>query len=259
MSTVAVKPTKAIVEAANLIYEAIGRYIGTGIALRGHGKYESHIEARVLFVQVIRHVEAITELAKIDLVLLPAALVLSRASFETTARILWMLQPDDVFDREARFLAHLAGEEGHWLRAAALFSEFGRDVKPFESESETIRQFRTGVETLLPSKIRRIKKVPDVRGMLRDINDEKRYGNYMRLSQFSHGCHAAGRLYRKGLGNSKKTGEFIYPESWAEPLSCSWWCLAKGGSTILHKLGEDPEKFYDETFFTEVTEALNKV
>ena len=264
MNTVALQPTKPIIGAADLIYEGISRYLQCMASLPQHcrgvaPRYEANAEAWVLFRQIIRHVEAITELAKNDLVLLPPALALARVAFEITTRILWMLHPDEVFDREARFLAHLASEEEYWGRSAALLEEFGYDGKHWQEQRDRVRRFRTAVEELLPPGTNRVTAIPNFRAMLKEIGDELRYGHYIRLSQFSHGSHAAGGIYRKGLGGGKMVKEFVYPESWAEPLSCAWWCIAMGGCAILRRLGDDPARFLSKELFDKVEEALNKV
>jgi hypothetical protein len=75
------------------------------------GKFESDVEALLLFNLVIRDIEAILTLARTDLVLLPSANVLARAVFEIALKAAWIVQPDDPFDREVRWLAHLAEEE----------------------------------------------------------------------------------------------------------------------------------------------------
>ena len=251
--------TKAIFDAAEMVEDAVGRYLKAKANLSRIGKYESDVEATILFNIVLRHAEAICTLAKRDLVMLPSAYTIARSAFETTGRILWMLAPDEIFDREARYLAHLAGEESFYKRVAVLAKEFGKDEKPWQQAEAQIHGFRTEVEKLLPKTAQPVTALPNFRAMLKDVGLEERYGNYMRLSQFAHGAHAAGQLYRKNLGNGKVGGEFIYPESWAEPLNCAWWCLAKGGSTIIIKLGGDPEHFISDAFLQEVQEALNKI
>lgn len=253
------QPTKAVIQTTDLIDEAIGKYLQAQSKLRDVQRYESNVESTILFSQTIRHVEAICALARLDLVLLPSALVLARACFEVTGRVLWMLYPEKVFDRESRYLAHLGGEEDFYRRVSVLVTEFGGNGDLFKDISQRIHGFRTEVEELLPSNVKRLASVPKFRPMLKEVGEERRYGNYMRLSQFTHGCHAAGELYRKDLGNGKKYGEFIYPESWSEPLKCAWWCFATGGNRVLERLGGQQEEFFSTDFLTKITESLNKV
>src|SRR5262245_45407378 len=105
-------PTPQVVLAAARLSEACGRYLRARSTLPDtFGAWEANVEALNLTYLVIRHVEAITELAQKDLVLIPTATLAARAAFEASVRTRWLLLPDDSFDREARYLAHLAGEE----------------------------------------------------------------------------------------------------------------------------------------------------
>lgn len=252
-------PTRSIAEATTLIEEGVERFLLARKTLPQLGKYESHLEALNLFNFVIRHTEAICTLAKRDLVMLPSALPLARAALETTCKIIWMLHPTEVFDREARWLAYLAGEESYLRKTGNLLIECGQDGAPWIENANKTHQFRTSVERLLPPTTQPLKALPDFRSMLKEIGEEPRYLSYMRLSQFAHGTHAAGSLYRKNLGCGKVLGKFIYPESWAEPMKCCWWCLATGGTRILNVLGGQSREFMNESFLYKVTEALNKV
>ena len=259
MSDKAMPPTKTIADAASLLEDGVGRFLAARKTFPKLGEYESDLESLFIFYLVIRHVESICTLAKRDLVMLPSALAVARAAFEATTKILWMLHPDEVFDREARWLVYLAGEEDYLLRTASLLGDFGHDAGSWVEHAKSTREFRIGVEKLLPPTTKPLKALPNFRAMLKDIGQEQHYLKYMRLSQFSHGTHVAGELYRKNLGNGKVHREFIYPESWAEPLHCAWWCLATGGTTILKKFKGEPSAFMDKPYFDRIAEALSKV
>jgi hypothetical protein len=259
MSKKVMPPTKAIATAAALIDEAVNRFLAARKTLPELGKYESDVEAVNAFKLVIRHVEAVCTLAKEDLASLPSALAIARSAFETTARILWMLRPDDVFEREARYLAHLGGEEDFFRRLAGLFGQLGLDGGSLRGVESQIRALRTGVERVLPAGVKALSGLPTFRAMLKDIGEESYYAKYMLLSQYAHGTHVAGGVFRQNLGSRKKLGEFIYPESWDEPLKAAWWCLATGGLRILGRLGGKPESFLDHAFLQKATEALKNV
>jgi hypothetical protein len=259
MTATSITPTKTIIQTTHLIDEAIGLYLKKNVGLRKHLRYESDAESKILFIQVIRHVEAIGELARRDLATLPSALVLTRAAFETTARILWMLHPNEVFDREARFLAHLGGEAEYFQRFAKFLEQFGHDGESWRSSFESIRNFRMGVQNKLPASIQRVETLPNLRDMLKDIGQEGLYATYMHLSQFSHGSPVAGGLYRRGRGLSMRLGEFIYPESWVDPLRSAWWCVAKGGQKILERVVGDSGGFPPPDFVKRVNDALKKI
>src|SRR5690242_13760108 len=103
--------TPEIALAATGLEMTIGRFIAARPDLSKLGTYESLIEARNLFNLVVRHAEAVVVLAREDLVLLPPAMVTARSAFEIAVRAAWMVDVDDPFDGEVRWLAHLEEEE----------------------------------------------------------------------------------------------------------------------------------------------------
>lgn len=67
--------------------------------------YEADVEAVSLFTLVIRHVQGVLAMARSDFSLIPPANTSARAAFETSVRAAWMVNADDPFVREARWLA----------------------------------------------------------------------------------------------------------------------------------------------------------
>src|SRR6266581_8695721 len=112
-------PTAKILECCDALDEAIRRIIDA-VAKRGarFGYHEAPVEARNLLVLAIRLCDGIITLARNDLVLAPGALALARAVFETCLRARWLLWPSDSFEREGRWLTHLADEGRLWDRIA---------------------------------------------------------------------------------------------------------------------------------------------
>jgi hypothetical protein len=106
MSSTILPPTKAIIEAGERLNEAIERLLRT-VPGPPIGRYEADVEAGNLLKLVIRHVEGVIALSLNDLVLLPSAMVIARACYEAAIKAMWMATPDDPFDREVRWLAHL--------------------------------------------------------------------------------------------------------------------------------------------------------
>jgi hypothetical protein len=79
MSNVVAKPIPAILEVCNLLDGAIGSFLDARQTIPSLGRWEAEVEVISLFNLVVRDIESIVELAKIDLVLLPAACVLARS------------------------------------------------------------------------------------------------------------------------------------------------------------------------------------
>jgi hypothetical protein len=151
MPNISMPPTPGILRMADLIEQAIGRFLEARGTIPPLGKFESDDEAILLFNLVIRDIEAILTLARTDLVLLPAANVLARAVFEIALKAAWIVQPDDPFDREVRWLAHLAEEERMLKANGEAAAKRGGDPASFEECHRQIRDFRMGVARALPT------------------------------------------------------------------------------------------------------------
>ena len=150
MSNIVLPPTPTILQVASLIQRTISQFLLACRTVPPLGKFESEVEAMNLFALVVRNIEAITELAKVDLVLAPSANVLARAVFEIAVKAAWMVTPDDPFEREVRWLAHLEEEERMHERIAGKVVRFGGAPTHFERQRDSLRTFRTDVVRSLP-------------------------------------------------------------------------------------------------------------
>jgi hypothetical protein len=219
-------PTTELLHACDLLDEMIGETISAKLARRpDFGLFEAPFEANVILNLAIRHCEAIVTLGRTDLVLLPAASALARAVFEAAFRVRWLLHPTGDYDREARWLAQLA-EEGHlWERLATIATETGEPVPAYSAAAEKILAFRNGVRAKLPKGVEAQSRVPNLRVMMRDQGEERRYITYSLLSQVVHAGHFAGSAYRRGLGVHKELGERRFARDWPGCLRIAWWSL----------------------------------
>jgi hypothetical protein len=251
MPNIALPPTPGILRMADLIEQAIGRFLEARDTIPPLGKFESDDEAILLFNLVIRDIEAILTLARTDLVLLPAANVLARAVFESALKAAWIVQPDDPFDREVRWLAHLAEEERMLKAIGEVAAKRGGDPASFEEQHRQIRDFRMGVARALPTGYSELPGNPGVAQMLENLGQKQTYTLYRVLAQYVHGGHASTWLYRRNFGTLKQIGEFISPVDWQAPLHMAWYNLQVFGESILRSLkSEVPE-------FVTVEENLN--
>ena len=98
MSTVVFQPTRGMLKLCDLIDHGIVRFINARSTVPPLNKWEAEVEAMLLLNLAIRNTEAILELARKDLVLLPAANVLARTAFEISVKSAWMVQPEDPGD-----------------------------------------------------------------------------------------------------------------------------------------------------------------
>ena len=247
MPTIAMPPTPGILRMADVIEQAIGRFFEARDTIPPLGKFESDDEAILLFNLVIRDIEAILTLARTDLVLLPAANVLARAVFEIALKAAWIVQPDDPFDREVRWLAHLAEEERMLKAIGESAARHGGNPASFEQQHRQLRDFRMGVARVLPPGYSELRGNPGVEQMLENLGQKQTYPLYRILAQYVHGGHASTWLYRRNFGTLKQTGEFISPTDWQAPLHMAWQNLQVFGQCILRSLkSKTPEFLSDE-------------
>jgi len=243
MSNIAMSPPPKILEIAEKLDQVIGQFLLAFKSIPPLGKFESEVEARLLFILAIRSIEAMLTLARTDLVLLPAANILARAVFEASLKSAWMVQPADPFDGEVRWLAHLSEAERLYKSISKNVADSGGNSTFFDVQHQVIKDFRVGVSNALPPQYSELKGNPSIEAMLRDLGQEHMYFIYRHLSQFVHAGHVSTGLYRTGLGTGKRGGEFITQASWHSPLWNAWNCLQIFGSFLLKKLKAEQPQF----------------
>jgi Family of unknown function (DUF5677) len=243
-----------------LLDEVVSDFIATCRETLPPLRYEAEIEALNLFKIAIRNFDGVVALARRDLILLPPALVAARACFETAVKAAWLVNADDPFDREARWLVHLASEERYLNRIADRFQRFGQDVAGLRREEKFIRDFRLSVEAKLPGHISRLERSPSFDAMLAELGGEKLYAFYVRLSQTTHGEHAATWLYRAGgLGTMNRSGEFITPSDWCIPLQVGFLSFTFPGQIFLGRVAGSTQKYLSNDLRRKIEEKLSRI
>ena len=236
-------------------------------------KYEAGKEARNLFNLAIRHIDGVIALARHDLVLLPPALMAARAGFEAAIRPVWLVDADDPFDPEARWLVHLASEERYLWRSANELSERAQNVTvphhlkevwltradQLRKNEASVRDFRVKVAEMLPRHIVRLKGMPNFKDMLASVGG-KLYSLYVGLSQSAHAEHHATWLYRTGgLGIEKRTGEFVKPSDWGLPLRTCFLNFTHPCRVFFARLGGNPDGFLDADTHQMVEDVIEAI
>ena len=166
-------PTPRVLWVAKMIEDAVKQFLLARRTVPPLDRFEADVEAMKLFNMVVRNIEAITELAKVDLVLLPSANVLARVVFEIAIKATWMITPNDPFEREVRWLAHLQEEERIQERLARKVVPFGGDPTHFNKHRDQLRNFRTGVVSALPPGYAELPGDPSVEQMLESIGQTR--------------------------------------------------------------------------------------
>lgn len=220
------------------------------------GEFEFKTECYILIGLIIRDVESITTLGKSDLVLLPSAMNLARSALEKAIIILWILNPDDPFNREVRWLAQIKTEEDYLARISRRMNELGVDNQEFLKNKDAISKFRMEVIDVLPKPYEPLKERPDVASMMKAIGELDRYPIYSALSQYTHGTHAATGLYRKGLGIYKEIGEYTSPDSWAVILDVCKYSLVSAGGRFIQALDGDVSACFSKEILREIDDNI---
>jgi hypothetical protein len=234
-------PTAAVITACDAIDQVIEAFIAAKTKLVP-SRYEADVEAINLFNLVIRHVEGVIALARTDLVLVPPAYVIARAAFETATKAAWMVDADDPFDREARWLVHLQEEERAHQRTAERSTDPASVARSAE-HAQAIREFRDAVTQAMPKHVKLLKSNPSLADMSKSLGGEHLYSLYIFLSQFAHGGHLATGLYRQHLGMEKKLGEFTIPSNWYIAFRLCWLSLYHPGNIVLSRLSQSHVKY----------------
>ncbi|MHC1947309.1 hypothetical protein IF803_23295 [Bradyrhizobium sp. UFLA06-06] len=132
--------------------------------------YEAPEEALNLMKLAARHVTGVVALARAGFHLLPPAEVAARAAYEASVRSAWMLRPDDLFEQEARWAAHLRGEVAYLEKEIKEGTAMGLDMADIEERRAGIADFCEGVSKLLEERGHPPKQgLPPIPGMLEEI------------------------------------------------------------------------------------------
>lgn len=225
-------PCAALLGVAEAIEQMITQYCVALRSVAAVGKWEAPQEGLALGWLLIRNVEAVILMARHDEVLVTASWPNSRAAFELSARIIWMLQPDDRYAAECRWLALL----GDWEKTERKLVEEVPDRAEFHiMRAESIRSFREGVISALPSGYVPAKK-PNFHDTLTALNTPQMYRFYREGSQYVHGSMYASTNYSKNLGTRRNLGDFTSTVDWILPMRLCWLSLREATRFILDRL-----------------------
>jgi hypothetical protein len=225
-------PAPELLLIAEIIEHAIDQYLAALRSNSSFGQWEAPIEGWALGCLLIRNIEAVIGMAHHDEVLVTAAWSNTRVAFEQGVRILWMLEPDDRYQAECRWLAFLKEYE-----------KFERDMArevPADAELHTrravaVHDFRVGVASKLPRGYQPA-KTPSFRDMLKAIDNPEMYRFYREGSQYVHGSMYGSGSYRHNLGTHIEVGEFTSTFDWILPMRLCWITFLKAASMILRRL-----------------------
>ena len=178
-----------------------------------HTPWEALRHCWALTNLALRDAQAVTLMAKTDVVLAPPAWVSARACMEAAARTIWLLEGSDVWDREGRWLALM--DEG-----ARTHQRLSAGLREGAVAGGNLNDFIRDLKAKLPKGVR-IPGIPSVAEMLEGSGGDLGL-LYTLASQYTHGTDYAVLLYRRGLGIDASYGEEKSERSWSLPLWTSW-------------------------------------
>lgn len=210
------------------------------------GTYEHEVTAYIKLLHSVRLLESIVELARKDIVYVQAALIIARGVFENLIRTTWILLPNDKFLNEARYVAYLETECEYLERVSKGFGTVTLKEAQLLEQREGVKKFKNDLGRLLMDKGYAIPKLPNVREMLKEINEERKYIYYVILSQYSHFSHHSSNIYQKNLGVYKELAETNNVDLWKFSFGTTLPIFRLASEFFFASLGYTEEIFLDE-------------
>jgi hypothetical protein len=214
------------------------------------------VESRLIINLCIRHFESINKIAK-EPELLPSAMILSRSLFESALIIIWLLYPNDIFISESRYLSRLKDYE-IWISKQIKFNKLlGWDSEKFHLEKDAINNFRNKIQELLEKKGNKEENSKNVREILKEIGEERKYLYYKMLSNYTHGNYYSTRIYKKNLGVDSVFGEFIENIDWLFIYSITWPIFELASEILVLRASKGKcTQVYSHEFKNKIRKAL---
>lgn len=249
------EPTKNIITTCDLVEQGIAKFLDS-LNNEHFGKYEFEVECLVNITHSIRIMESIIELARKDLVHVQSALILTRSLFEVLLKVSWVLYPPDIFDNESRYVAQLNTECEFWDRWIKEINKIDNSVSDKAEQTRLqLYNFKNDLSKLLIEKGHSIPKLPNMREILKSLNEERKYLNYLLLSQYTHMTHYAGKIYRQNLGTERELSEKVQTEEWSYVFSICWPIFELATELYVFRT-ENKEVLYEKEFKEEIRKNL---
>lgn len=241
-----------------LIQEIVNRFRVSHSQLYRSEQLESDISIDNYLKLLIRHIEGILYFGSKDILLLPPALSLARTVIEICANTLWLLNPEDPWEREIRLIALLKAEIKGYKDYIKNLQDYNEDISISENDSMLIQEYIDNINGNIPPHYKEI-ECPNFRCLLSSIKLDKIYPTYRILSKFTHGTHSATWLYKRALDEDTVFGERIEIKEWYTPLYICWYAINKAGCQFLKRFGGEIEYFLPDNLQNEIQQALDAI
>ena len=254
-------PSPTLLRAADLLDEGVGHLLKARDQLSSDFvKFESSHDALNLLYHSLRHIEAVVELVRKDVVLRPAAITAARAALESSVRGLWLVDCDEPFEREGRWLGFIDEEVFSRKRAARHFGQHGHTEASTENqvEADELENYRNAVAQLLP-KAYAPRRLPKFDAMLAETKTNVNYAIYVIGSQYTHGTSWALSAFRQGLGTQRRLNELKDSVSWVLPVAICAAIVRDTGCRLLYRLGVPHGQALPRTFSGRLERAVSRI
>jgi len=222
-------------------------------------RFEAPVEVRCLLNLMLRYAESIITLAREDLVLLPAANVVARSMLEAGYRAMWLLDPVDPFEREARWLATIETAIAHYRKLSTAEVLSDKERQHFATRMEAYKRFSKNMAERCAAEGNKSVKLPNFREIAENSLLPDCYHLFVLLSAYTHSNFVALDLYRKDLGLSKEFGEFITPSAWALSLSVAGTVFYHVARSYLSDHDVDVAKEFPSVLLDDLKDSIASV
>jgi hypothetical protein len=221
MSFSTLRPTKEIQTSCDAIQDLFARFHEEVGGTPTSRRFEFNTDAAISIRHIICLAESIICLAKSDLAYVVSANQIARALMETCCKTLWILKPNDPFEREWRWTLYLDTASDHFERLADLKYLSEEHRLGFKSQRSAYSTFARQIRELLKQENAGAdeKRYPSINQMVKQIDNPELYYFYSLLSAYTHTNFVVIEHYCKGLGTAKEQGVFFNPSDWVLPLS----------------------------------------
>jgi hypothetical protein len=253
-------PTLEILRACDSIDEIIQAYLNALAHAKTSRRFEAPVEVYSILKLLIRHSEAITMLARHDLIFAPAAVSIARSILEAGYRASWLLKPVDPFEREARWVLYLETAVEHHSKLAGMETLPNKVRERHNEVATSYKSFASDFRRLLNENDYTVpKKFPNFRQLMIDQSLPECYHLFVYFSAATHSNFEAMSWYRQGLGDAKQLGEFLDEEDWATPLDATGSVLFLVAEMFLRENDVDVQKHFPRSLLDKVRQRVQEI
>jgi hypothetical protein len=252
-------PSAEVLETCKRVDHIIEAYLTARRSADLSRRFEAPMEVRSILNMMLRFSESIIALAREDMVLVPAANVVARSLLEAGYKAMWLLQPRDPFEREARWLASLRAGIKHYRGLANSTCLSSRAREAYAAQADQHQKFADDLDRRLEEEGNLVAPLPKFREVAVSTTMPDCYHLFILLSAYTHTNFAALEFYRRNLGTAKSFGEFISASSWVLSLSVAGGVFYLVAQAFLENHDVDVSVLFPETLQVQFHRAIASI